>query len=59
MRTFALFGAKSFGFFEIYDVSAQTRGFEPVQTSFGQGEGSILCGRRLRTTTSNINKGYI
>jgi len=26
MRTYALFGAKNFGFFEIYGVSARTRG---------------------------------
>jgi len=25
MRTYALSGAKNFGFFEIYDVSARTR----------------------------------
>jgi len=34
MRTSALFGAKNFGFFEIYDVSARTRkeGIEPMRT---------------------------
>jgi len=26
VRTSVLFGAKNFGFFEIYDVSARTRG---------------------------------
>jgi len=33
------FGAKNFGFFEIYGVSARTRGrrVEPVRTFFGQG----------------------
>jgi len=55
MRTFALFGAKNFRFFEIYGVSADARtkgeGVEPVRTFFGQGEGGqffvILCGRLL------------
>jgi len=37
--TSALFDAKSFGFFEIYGVSARTRGFEPVGT---KGEGAIF-----------------
>jgi len=37
MRTSALFGAKNFGFFEIYDVPAQTRRVEPVRTFCGQG----------------------
>jgi len=37
MRKSALFGAKNFGFFEIYGVSARTRrGVAPVQTFFGQ-----------------------
>jgi len=39
MRTFAFFGAKYYGFFEIYNVSARTRGggrVEPVRTFFGQ-----------------------
>jgi len=35
MRTSALFGAKNFEFFEIYDVSARTRRVEPVRTFFG------------------------
>jgi len=39
MRTSALFGAKNFGFFEIYGVSARARGVEPVRTFFGHGEG--------------------
>jgi len=36
MRMSALFGAKNFGFFEIYGVSARTRGegVNFVQTSF-------------------------
>jgi len=43
MRMFALFGTKNFGLFEIYGVSAQSRGVEPVQTFCGQGErGSIF-----------------
>jgi len=39
MRASALFGAKTFRFFEIYDVFTQTkgRGIEPVQTFCGQG----------------------
>jgi len=42
MRTFALFGAKNFGFFEIYGVSARTRGKgsifrDFVRTSFMDG----------------------
>jgi len=36
MRTSALFGAKFFEFFEIYVVSARTRGVEPVQTFCGE-----------------------
>jgi len=32
MRTSTLYGAKIFGFFEIYGVSAWTRGIEPVRT---------------------------
>jgi len=37
VRMLALFGAKNFGFFEIYGVSAQTkgRGVEPVRTFCG------------------------
>jgi len=42
MRTSALFDAKNFGFFEIYDVSVRTRGVEPLRTVCGQGEGLIL-----------------
>jgi len=56
MRTFALFSAKDLGFFEIYGVSARTRGREgePVRTFFGQwlrgGQFfAILCGRLLWT----------
>jgi len=39
MWTSALFGAINIGFFEIYGVSALTRGrrVEPVRTFFGQG----------------------
>jgi len=35
------FGAKTFGFFEIYGVSSRTRGegIKPVRTFCGQGEG--------------------
>jgi len=41
MRTSALFDAKNIGFFEIYRVSARTRGegFEPVRT---RGKGWIF-----------------
>jgi len=41
MRTSALFGAKNFGFFEIYGMSKRTRG-EPIRTFF-----AILNGRLL------------
>jgi len=37
-------------FFEIYDVSARTKGVEPVRTFYRQGKGqffAILCGRLL------------
>jgi len=37
MRTSAIFGAKTFRLFEIYGVSARTRGVEPVRTLYGQG----------------------
>jgi len=37
MRTSALFGARNFGLFEIYGMSARTRGVEPVKTFFGKG----------------------
>jgi len=44
MRTSAFFGAKNFGIFEIYGVSARTRreGVEPVRTFFGQGGGGSI-----------------
>jgi len=35
------FGAKKFGFFEIYGVFARTSGVEPVRTFYGQGEERI------------------
>jgi len=38
MRTSALFGEKNVGFFEIYGVSARTRGVEPMLKFTGQGE---------------------
>jgi len=49
-----IFGEKKIGFFEIYGVSAQTRGVESVRTFFGQEESigqffEILCGRILWT----------
>jgi len=36
MRTSLLFGAKNFGFFEIYGVSARTRGFSQGGQGWGQ-----------------------
>jgi len=55
MRTAALFGAKNFGFFEIYIVSARTRGdWASAGILQTKREGSqffaILCGRLLWTT---------
>jgi len=39
MRTSALFGAKNFGFFEIYGVFAWTRGgIEPMRTKGEKGQ---------------------
>jgi len=51
MLTSALFGAKYFGFFEIYGESVRTRGVEPVRTLFGRGGQffAILRGRLLWT----------
>jgi len=43
MPTFALFGAKNFGFFEIYGMSARTRGERLSQCENFAGEGSIFC----------------
>jgi len=46
IRTSVHFVAKNFEFFEIYGVSARTRGegVEPVRTFFGQRrKGSIFC----------------
>jgi len=50
----ALFRAKNFGIFEIYGVSAQTKGFQPhepvLHVTDKGGEGQvfvILCGRLL------------
>jgi len=37
MQTSALFSTKNVGFFDIYGVSARTRGVEPVRTFSGQG----------------------
>jgi len=42
MRTSALFGATSFGFFEIFCVSARIRRGEPVRTRGLQGKGVIF-----------------
>jgi len=53
MRKSAIFGAKTSRFFEIYGVSAWTKGVEPVRTFCGQEERgqffTILCGRLLWT----------
>jgi len=53
MRTSALLNAKNFGFFEIYGVSAQTRGSGLSQCGhFAGKEGqffAMLCGRLLWT----------
>jgi len=38
MQMFALFRAKNFSFFEIYGVFTQTKGVEPVETFWRQGE---------------------
>jgi len=66
-----LFGAKNFGFFEIYSVSARIRGVEPVRTfSRQRGRGQsfvVLCGRLLWTAPNyyqlkkiaQINKGNV
>jgi len=52
MWTLSLFGAKNFGFFEIYDVT-RGEGIEQVRSFCGQGGGrhffAILCGRPLWT----------
>jgi len=47
----AFFAAKNIGFFEMYGVSARTRGVEPVRTFCGRGGQffAILCGRLLWT----------
>jgi len=60
MRTSAFFGAKDFGFFEIYGVPARTRRIEPVRTFFrlgGRGGQifAILCGRLLWTIPKYIS----
>jgi len=61
MRTSSLSGAKNFGFFEIYGVSARTRGIESVWASCGQWRGSkffaILCGRLLWMASYRIHSG--
>jgi len=51
MRTFALFGAKNLGFFEIYGVSTRTRG--EVGQLF-----AIFCGRVLWTAPKNMSKAF-
>jgi len=48
----ALFGAKNFRFLKIYYVFSRTRGGEPVQLFFGEGDESIFRdfgGHLLRT----------
>jgi len=48
IRTYVLFYSYNFGFFEISDVFARTKGRGAVRTFFGQGGGAnffaILCG---------------
>jgi len=59
MRTSALFDAKHFGFFEIYGVSARTRGrVEPVRTFCGQGEGVFLQMRTSALFNAKKNFGF-
>jgi len=56
MRTTALFGAKYYGFFEIYGVSARTRGLSQCghfRTS--RGKFSVILCRRLLWTAPNDN----
>jgi len=56
MRTSELFGAKYIEFFEIYGVSARTRGDESVWTFCGQGGSqffAILCRRPLWTAPNS------
>jgi len=48
--TSALFGAKIIGFFEIYGVSSQTRGVEPVRTFYGQWGGGQFFYDFVRTS---------
>jgi len=52
MRTSVLFGTKTFGFFEIYVVSARTRwkGVEPVRTFFGKGRRESIFYDFVRTS---------
>jgi len=65
MRTSALFGAKNFGLFKIYGVSAPTR-VEGMLSQCGhfadKGEGgqffTILCGRLLWTAPKNTFVNY-
>jgi len=57
MRTFALFGAKTFKFFEIYGVFARTgEGLNQCRYISDKGGQfiAILCGRPLRTVPYNF-----
>jgi len=53
MRTTVLFGANNFGFFEIYDVSARTRGRSEV--IYSQFCGDIFYGQPLLTIFDNYS----
>jgi len=60
MRTSALFGGKNFGIFEIYGMSARTRGLSQCGHFADKCEGdqffAILCGRPLWTAPSDNNR---
>jgi len=57
MRTSAIFGAKNFGFFEIYGVFAQTRKVKPVRTFCGQ-RGWWYSNADVRTFWRKKNFGF-
>jgi len=56
MRTSALFGAKNFGFFEIYGVSARAGGLSQCGHFSDKGVNffAILCGRPLWTAPFHV-----
>jgi len=62
MRTFIIFNTKNSRFFEIYVVSARTRGkeVEPVRTFFGQGDQFFaILFRRLLWTAPTLLKFWV